>query len=63
MAVRSGQTYHVMIRASGDSLLVYVDDMEQPKISLRDATYKSGLNGVRVYDADASFDNVVISTL
>ncbi len=37
-----------------------MDDMSTPKISVTDATHPTGATGVRVFDTDASFDNVVV---
>lgn len=60
MSVRQGQIYRVKVRAVGDSIQVYVDDMDQPKLAVRDGTFRSGLCGVRVYKAGAEFDNIKI---
>ncbi|POR37748.1 Uncharacterized protein TPAR_02062 [Tolypocladium paradoxum] len=59
--VKPGQTYHMIVRAKGDSLAVYLDDMKTPKVDLKDGTYRRGLNGVRVYQTGAIFDNINIA--
>ncbi|MFD3525035.1 family 43 glycosylhydrolase [Streptomyces sp. NPDC058653] len=56
----AGPSHHVRISAVGSAIKVYVDDMATPKISVTDATYGSGANGVRVFDTAATFDNVAV---
>lgn len=63
MGINAGQNYHLRVRASGDELSVFVDDMINPKIILNDGTFRSGRVGARVYSTDATFDNVRISPL
>jgi len=60
-AVGSGSTHRLRVTAVGSSIKVFVDDMTTPKISVTDATYRSGANGVRVFDTAASFDNVAVT--
>ncbi|MFB9467088.1 glycoside hydrolase family 43 protein [Streptomyces cinereospinus] len=60
-SVAPGSTHRLRVTAVGASIRVYVDDMATPKISVTDGTYRSGANGVRVFDTSASFDNVAIS--
>ncbi|MFB6556783.1 family 43 glycosylhydrolase [Streptomyces sp. NPDC056405] len=55
-----GSTHRMRVTAVGSSIKVYVDDMTTPRISVTDGTYRSGANGVRVFDTDASFDNVAV---
>ncbi|KAL6807245.1 carbohydrate-binding module family 66 protein [Trichoderma sp. SZMC 28013] len=62
-SVKIGTVHHIMVKAKGDSLSVYVDDMNTPKISLQDDTYRLGSNGVRVYQTEATVDNIVIYTM
>ncbi|MFF0731191.1 family 43 glycosylhydrolase [Streptomyces chartreusis] len=57
-----GSTHRMRVTAVGSSIKVFVDDMKTPKISVSDGTYASGANGVRVFNAAASFDNVAIGT-
>ncbi|WP_433607407.1 family 43 glycosylhydrolase [Dactylosporangium sp. CA-139114] len=60
LAVAAGTTYHLRVTAIGSSITVYVDDMADPRISVTDATYASGADGVRVFNAAAAFDNVAV---
>ncbi|MFE7441052.1 family 43 glycosylhydrolase [Streptomyces chartreusis] len=55
-----GSTHRMRVTAVGSSIKVFVDDMKTPKISVSDGTYTSGANGVRVFNAAASFDNVAV---
>ncbi|WP_432993348.1 family 43 glycosylhydrolase [Dactylosporangium sp. CA-233914] len=60
LAVAVGTTYHLRVTAVGSSIKVYVDDLANPRISVTDATYAAGADGVRVFNAAAAFDNVAI---
>ncbi len=60
-AVGSNSVHRMRVTAVGSSIKVFVDDMTTPKISVSDGTYRSGANGVRVFDTAASFDNVAIT--
>lgn len=59
-SIKTEQVHHMMVQASGDHLIVYVDDFDTPKITVRDATYTKGNVGVRVYGTGATFKNLVI---
>jgi hypothetical protein len=61
LTVRPGQTYHLRVEAVGSSIRVYVDDLARPKLTVTDASFASGANGVRVFNAGASFDNLAIA--
>jgi hypothetical protein len=60
LTVAVGTTYHLRVTAAGSSLKVYVDDLATPKISVTDATYAAGADGLRVFNAAAAFDNVAV---
>ncbi|MCC8246356.1 family 43 glycosylhydrolase [Saccharothrix luteola] len=60
LSVGVGATHRLRVTAVGTSIKVYVDDMATPRISVTDATFASGGNGVRVFNAAAAFDNVVV---
>lgn len=60
--IAPGSTHRMRVTAVGSSIKVFVDDMKTPKISVSDGTYTSGANGVRVFNAAASFDNVAVGT-
>lgn len=61
--IQPGRTHRIKIRANGDLLQVYVDDLVRPKIEISDGSYRSGSNGVRVYQTAAVFDNIQISSM
>jgi hypothetical protein len=61
MAVTVGTRYHLRVEAIGSSVKVFVGDMSTPRITVTDATYATGATGVRVYNAAAAFDNVVVT--
>lgn len=60
--IAPGSTHRMRVTAVGSSIKVFVDDMKTPKISVSDGTYTSGANGVRVFNAAASFVNVAVGT-
>ncbi|WP_432841871.1 family 43 glycosylhydrolase [Dactylosporangium sp. CA-092794] len=60
LTITAGTTYHLRVTAIGASIKVYLDDMTNPKISLTDGTYAGGADGVRVFNAAATFDNVSV---
>lgn len=61
--VQTGQPHHLKVRAIKAVIDVFVDDMSQPRLSVTDGTYPSGMNGVRVFRTDAIFDNVQLLPL
>jgi hypothetical protein len=61
VSVATGTAHRLRITAAGSSIKVFVDDMTAPRISVSDATHRSGANGVRVFDTAASFDNVALT--
>ncbi|KAJ3499821.1 hypothetical protein NLG97_g7 [Lecanicillium saksenae] len=63
LIIQAGRTYHLKVRAKGSSLSIYVDDMTAPKIKVIDSTYARGLNGVRVYNTEARYENITISPI
>ncbi|MBT3149453.1 family 43 glycosylhydrolase [Streptomyces sp. CHD11] len=60
LRIDPGSTHRLRVTAVGSSLKVYVDDMRTPRISVTDATFPTGANGVRVFDTAATFDNVAV---
>lgn len=61
VAIRS--FHHMRVVAKGDDIKVYVDDMNTPKIHVNDGMWKSGQNGVRNFQTDATFDNIKVTHL
>jgi hypothetical protein len=57
------QAHHIKIEVVDAILNIFVDDMNSPLVSVTDDTYTKGMNGVRVYGMDATFDNVRINPL
>ncbi|PTB63753.1 carbohydrate-binding module family 66 protein [Trichoderma citrinoviride] len=62
-SIQHGTAHHIMVRARGNALSIFVDDMNEPKIETGDDTYLTGLNGVRVSGTKTTFDNVIIYTM
>lgn len=63
MDVAIRQLHHLKVVANGDQIQVYVDDMATPKIQVTDGMWQSGMNGVRAYQTDATFDNIKVAHL
>jgi hypothetical protein len=61
LPIAIGVRYHLRVETAGTSLKVFVNDMTKPVIAVRDATFTSGSSGVRVFNAAAAFDDVVVS--
>jgi hypothetical protein len=61
MRMEVGQEYHVRVVAVGSDIRVFVDDMDVPKIRFVDESFKSGANGVRVFNAAATFGSVSVA--
>jgi hypothetical protein len=59
----ANKVHHVKVQAVNKALDIFVDDMSKAKVSVTDGTYSSGMNGVRVYDTGAAFDNIRITPL
>jgi hypothetical protein len=60
MTVTANTWYHMKVVANGANIAVYVTDMATPKINVTDASYSTGLIGVRTYNANAKFDNISV---
>lgn len=58
-AVSVGTWHWLRVRMEGRSIRVYVDDMERPRIAISDGTHERGQIGVRSFQCDARFDDVV----
>jgi hypothetical protein len=61
MAVTRGTTYHLRVEAIGSSIKVYAGDLVTPKITVKDASYRSGADGVRVFDTAAGFGKIAVA--
>jgi hypothetical protein len=53
--------YHVRVTAVGSEIKVFVADMNEAKITVTDGTYIEGQDGVRVFSAEALFDNISVA--
>jgi glycosyl hydrolase family 43/3-keto-disaccharide hydrolase len=59
MTILPNTAYHLRVEAVGSSIRVYVND--GLRLSVTDASYASGANGVRVFNAAASFDDLAVA--
>lgn len=53
--------HHLRVTMNGSQIQVYVDDLSTPKITHADTTFQRGQIGVRAFQCDAQFDNIVFS--
>lgn len=63
VAIQTGKASHMKVLADGNTISVYVDDMNTPKITVKDKSYSKGAAGVRIWYADTTFDNINIQPL
>jgi len=62
MDIVANQWYQVRVEAKGTNIKIYVDDMTTPKINYSDASFSTGCIGVRSYNANASWDNISVTS-
>lgn len=62
MDVSADTQYHIRVSAVGSDISVFVGDMDTAKITVTDNTYSDGQDGVRVYAAEALFDNISLAS-
>ncbi|KAE8556894.1 hypothetical protein EYB25_001600 [Talaromyces marneffei] len=58
--INAGQTYHLMVQTSGDTVSIFVDDLNTPRMVVKDDTYTTGLSGLRAYTTTMSVSNLRI---
>ncbi|MDR0414093.1 MAG: glycoside hydrolase family 127 protein [Prevotellaceae bacterium] len=63
MSVQANRWYKLCVVAKGANIKVYVDDMETPKIDVNDASFASGVVGVRSYSALTAWDDIKVTAL
>ncbi|UKZ50510.1 hypothetical protein TrVGV298_004773 [Trichoderma virens] len=61
--IAANKAHHLKVKVRENKIDVYVNDMTKSLISATDSTYTSGMDGVRVFDTGAAFDNVQIFPL
>lgn len=61
LEVKADTSYHLKVEVRGSSISVFVNWVTTPMIKVTDTTYASGMIGVRMYQADAFYDNVQIT--
>ncbi|MDR1336744.1 MAG: glycoside hydrolase family 127 protein [Tannerella sp.] len=62
VSINSNQWYRVQVVTKGTNIKVYVDDMTTPKIDYNDASFSSGYVGVRCYDSQARWRNILVTS-
>ena len=58
MDISANTQYHIRVTAVDSDINVFIDDLDTAKITVTDATYSDGQEGVRVYGVEAQFDNI-----
>ncbi|GFP56906.1 arabinoxylan arabinofuranohydrolase [Trichoderma asperellum] len=61
--VKPAQRYRLKVMANGSSIRVAIDSKMPAVIAVMDDAYANGMDGVRVFKAQAEFDNVNITRL
>lgn len=60
MDIKTGQTYHLQIFAYHAVIIIFVDDLVKPKITVVDNTWTTGACGVRMYEMAGNVSNIAI---
>jgi hypothetical protein len=59
--IRAGQTYRVSVCAKDQNIEIAVTNgSDVTKFSVQDGTFASGMNGVRAFQTEAAFDNLIL---
>jgi hypothetical protein len=61
VSVRTNTWYRLKVVMQGDVYKVFVDNLNQPKLSWNDSSFGHGQIGVRSFQSDARFDNITFS--
>lgn len=61
MPISIGVQYHLRVKAVGSLFQVFVTNMNAAVLSVSDASWTTGMIGLRQYGVAASWDNVLIS--
>jgi len=61
MSIHSGTLYHIRVKAAGNSLKVFLQNSSEPIINAQDHTYDKGFLGLRVYNGNVVFQNILVS--
>lgn len=59
--ISTTSTNHLKVVVNGSNIKVYLNDMNTPKIDINDSSYISGGIGFRTCNAQANFDNMVVT--
>lgn len=60
MTINKEQQYHLKVKAAGNEIKVYLDDMDTPKIVFEDSSFANGKVGVRACESKTVFDNFIV---
>ncbi len=53
--------HHLKVTLRGSAISIYVDHLNQPKLTWHDSSFRRGQIGVRAFQCNAQFDNVTFS--
>ncbi|KAI0390513.1 carbohydrate-binding module family 66 protein [Xylariaceae sp. FL0594] len=59
--IKKGVDYHVRITAVGSQFNVFVDDMDEPKVTASDSSFSSGTNGVFATGDGIGFGSISVA--
>ncbi|KZV87930.1 putative glycosyl hydrolase [Exidia glandulosa HHB12029] len=61
VSITANEEYHLRVRAVGASIQVFVGDTSSPQINVTDTSFGSGANGVRVFEAAATYGKISVA--
>lgn len=62
-SIAMNKKYHLKVKALGGQIQVFLDDMSNPKINVRDDTFLRGAVGVRIFHMGAKYENFMVQNL
>lgn len=61
--IRNSQPYRLKVSVVSSTISVFVDDLANPKFTVQDSSYSSGMTGIRVFRTGAIVDNYRIQKM
>jgi hypothetical protein len=59
--ISTSSANHLRVKAYGDSIKIFINGSDAPVIAVEDKSFSGGTIGLRTFNTDASFDNIVVA--